>query len=236
MKNPDKNIHEELKSLNSELPGSDKANPYAVPEGYFDGLASAVLARVKENELSTREEIQTLSPLLASIDRSIPYEIPAGYFDQTIEMLPVLTGEDQRSAILELVEQQTPYEVPNEYFDKLPSMILGRTAQKTPVVHIRRRWMKLAVAAVFAGIIALSGYYFLDARNNASLSVERQLSNVSNQELEEFIKTTSMVSGKEVVITPENTREVKSLLYDVADTELDDFLQQVPDVDLLSFN
>jgi hypothetical protein len=236
MKNPDKNIHEELKGLNSALPGTDKATPYSVPEGYFEGLASAVLARVKENELSAKEEILTLSPLLASIERTMPYQLPAGYFEQTIELLPVLTGEDQRSAILELVEQQTPFEVPDGYFDQLPGKLLDRTSRRTPVVHIRKNWMRMAVAAVFAGIIFLSGYYFIDARNNSSLTIEKQLSSVSTQELEEFIQSTSIVSGREVVIRPENTKEVKSLLNDVADTELDDFLQQVPDVDLLSFN
>jgi hypothetical protein len=235
MKNPDKNINEELKGLNSALP-EEKANPYAVPEGYFEGLASAVLARVKENELSAKDEILSLSPLLASIERTLPYQLPAGYFDQNIELLPLLTGEDQRSAILELVEQQTPYEVPDGYFEQLPSEVLARTARKTPVVHIRKKWMRMAVAAVFAGIIALSGFYFLDARNNNSLSIEKQLSSVSTQELEEFIQSASILSGKEVAISPENTREVLSLLNDVADTELDDFLQQLPDVDLLSFN
>ena len=40
-------IQDELNELNSGLNPASGYNPYSVPEGYFEGLASAVLAKIK---------------------------------------------------------------------------------------------------------------------------------------------------------------------------------------------
>ena len=242
MNSPD-NIQNELRDLNSGLP-SPGSGPFSVPEGYFDGLAGSILAKIKgETPLSAAAEIATLSPLLAGISRSMPYHIPAQYFEKGLDEVPFLIGEDPQSAILSLVERVTPYEVPTGYFAGLPEQVLEKVASKGKRVPLsERRWMKLAVAAMVTGIICLTGYFYVShkAGVTANQPIAQQLKNVSTKELDEFIKTadissTSTETAKNKTVSPV---EVERLLNDVSDKELDAFLNQVPtdDEDLLAIN
>jgi hypothetical protein len=236
------NIQDELNGLNSNLP--PKQNPFSVPEGYFEGLAASVMAKIKGREASARGEIAELSPLLAGISRTMPYAVPDGYFQTTIEELPFLTGEDPQSAILSLVERVTPYEVPTGYFANLPGQILERlSAPRAKVVPMAKKgWMRLAAAAMITGIIGLSGYFYFNQKNNfdADKPIAQQLKNVSTTELSEFIKTADITAASTEMAQTATTsqKEVEKMLTDVSDKELDAFLAQVPtdDEDLLVIN
>ena len=231
-----KNIKDELKGLESSLPGESSPGPFSVPEGYFNNLAGNILSRIQEQQLSARDEINSISPLLASIDRKMPYAVPQGYFEQSVDQLAILQSDDPKSAILELVERVTPYEVPYDYFDELPSRILRKVSPRGSVITMKRGWMKMSVAAVLLGIILVSGLWFLDSKNNNTATVAAQLKNVSNQELEEFLKTSSALPTTESVETATASTEVKKLLNDVADKELEKFLNEIPSDDLYAIN
>jgi hypothetical protein len=230
-----KKIEEELKGLESSLPGENPA-PYSVPDGYFENLASQVMSRLNSPNTSAAEEIASLSPLLAGISRQVPYAVPQDYFDQNLENLPLVTSEDPRSAILELAEGITPYQVPYNYFEELPANILNAVRPDPAVIKMKRSWMRMAVAAVFFGIIMVSGFWIVDNQKDKPVTVASQLKNVSNQELDEFIKSSSALVGSETVQNQNATIEVKELLNDVGDKELENFLNEVPVEDLYSLN
>ncbi len=239
-------INDELKGLNSNLPSENENMPYAVPEGYFDGLSVSIMSRIKGKEVSASEEIASLSPILASISRTMPYAVPEDYFQLGPSELSFLIHEDPQSAILSLVDRVTPYQVPLGYFANLSNQILDKITRRQAKVipMVRRKWMRLSVAAIFAGIIALSGYFYFSQRDSNRLNtndpIAQQLKNVSTNELDEFIKTTG------ITITSNETAhnksfghtEVRKLLHDVSDNELDAFLNQVPtdDEDLSATN
>ena len=74
-------IQSELEEINSSLPFNVKMPVFNVPEGYFEGLADTILAKVKtEQAISAQEEIAQLSPLLAGISRQLPHFVPDNYF------------------------------------------------------------------------------------------------------------------------------------------------------------
>jgi hypothetical protein len=240
-----KNIHDELKDLNSSLPSNPEGNLYTVPQGYFDGLAASVMTKIKGLEPSATDEISSLSPLLAGISRTMPYRVPDNYFQTTIEELPFLTSEDPQSAILSLVDRVTPYEVPLGYFANLPDQVLEKVAdRKARVVSMGgRKWMRWAVAAMVTGIIGLSGVFYFNKKSkglDADKPIAAQLKNVSTKELEEFIKTADITanSSQTAQASFASQNEVKKMLKDVPDKELDAFLKQVPtdDEDLLVIN
>jgi len=53
-----------------------------VPEGYFDGLASSILSKIKSQaEETASEEISSLSPSIAAIGKKNIFSVPEGYFD-----------------------------------------------------------------------------------------------------------------------------------------------------------
>ena len=233
------NIQDELNDMHSDLPSHTELTPFAVPEGYFEGLASSVLSKIKGQQApSASQEIAELSPLLATISRSMPYAVPSGYFQTTIEELPFLTAEDPQSAILSLVERITPYEVPTGYFEDLPEQVLNNVAPKAKVVPIiRRRWMRLAAAAMITGIMGLSGYFYFTqkGRLDADKPIAAQLKNVSIRELDDFIKTADIASSSTETAQRKaaSETEVQKMLTSVSDRELDAFLSQVPADDLM---
>ena len=228
-----KKIEEELKELESSLPGAGIPGPFSVPEGYFQDLAELILSRIRTEQLSAPAEIQSLSPLLASINRKMPYDLPSGYFEQ-IPDAPV--KEDPRSAILELVERVTPYEVPYDYFDELPARIIRKVRPDASFISMRKNWMRVSVAAVLLGLILVTGFFFLDSQNNQPVTVAAAMQNVSNQELEDFLKNSTVVIAAEPVETASAAPEVKKLLNDVADKELEEFLSEIPSDDLYALN
>jgi hypothetical protein len=129
-----------------------------------------------------------------------------------------------------------PYTVPAGYFEQLPAAILKQVAPaKAKVISMgARKWMPYAVAAVFIGLLVLGSILY---RGNDSATggatnpeewVAKQLRNVSNEELEDFILATSVNEGERVQQTAGNQREVQKLLRDVPNSELDAFLSQLP--------
>lgn len=233
------NIQNELNDMDSHLPSHKDQNPFAVPEGYFEGVAASVLSKIKGQQApSASQEIAELSPLLAAIPRSMPFAVPLGYFQTTLEELPFLTGEDPQSAILSLVERVTPYEVPAGYFEDLPEQVLNKVAPKAKVVPIvRRRWMRLAAAAMITGIIGLSGYFFFAQKGRLEIDkpIAAQLKNVSIRELDDFIQTADIASSSTETAQRKaaSETEVQKMLTSVSDRELDTFLSQVPTDDLM---
>jgi hypothetical protein len=137
-----------------------------------------------------------------------------------------------------------PYEVPSGYFDNLSQQVLTRVQPAKVIPMVRRRWMKLAVAAVLTGMIALGGYFYAirggDQTVDGNPAVAGQLKGVSNQELDEFINLTDITIGSNQTASnqaPVKT-DVKRMLKDVSDNELESFLNQVPtdDEDLFAIN
>jgi hypothetical protein len=232
--NPRENILNELREFNSSLPSETAPNPYAVPQGYFEGLADAVLAKIKgENPVSSSDEIAELSPLLAGLSRKIPYAVPAGFFESTD--LSSVTEEERLPEILARLDKTMPFEVPAGYFETLPEIVLGRVATpKARVVSMSRRWMRYAAAAVITGVIAISGWVYFNNKP-ASVSVDNpewvatKLKDVETKELEQFIEQTDVTIAQNKPKTKTtNTTEAESLLKDVSNEELSSFLDEVP--------
>jgi len=226
----DNNLQQELQELNNSLPVPQVQHLYAVPEGYFEGLAASVLAKVKAQEAGAAEEIQTLSPFLASLSRTMPFEVPGDYFDTALEGI---ASEESIPAEWEGARFNPTYSVPAGYFENLPAQILAKVQpEKTAkLISIGQRLMRYASAACLTGLIAMSTYlYFgkpgvIDAQEQPHQWVAAKLQNVSNQELDSFIQTAT----NETVNTAKPSKtEVKKLLTDVSDKELDEFLNQVP--------
>lgn len=249
------NIQDELRNLESGLPSSNNTPPFSVPEGYFDGLAASILARVKEQEASAASELQELSPFLARISRQMPYAVPQDYFEQNLSSLSIITAEE-RSVVLEAVGRQMPYSVPEGYFHRLPEQIMANLVRpKAKVVpFFSRTWARAAAAAVILGAVIFGGYQLLNApegepplastypaadtldnlvARNENTSVTQVIKNASMEEIDAFIKNVPYNPAKlqEETIPPAAGTELTNLLKDVSASEMDAFLEQLPTAD-----
>jgi len=92
-----------------DLVGKD--NPFAVPEGYFEGLDECVMAAVR------MEELKSDTP---------EFTVPDGYFEQ-------LTGNIQARIAVEqaINKQDAGFTVPAAYFENLSDNIQSRIAVET---------------------------------------------------------------------------------------------------------
>jgi hypothetical protein len=246
------NIQDELKDLNSNLPWKRGQAPFSVPDGYFDGLASAVLARIK-TQSAVAEELAELSPLLSSVPKTMPYTLPEGYFEENLSLLPFLSGEEKASPLLSRAGKDMLYTVPQGYFESLPQQVLAKIGrpQAKVVPLFSRGWMRAAIAAVVGGIIFISGYQYFnntgDAQTASQQAVDTSktwvakndpaalqgLKAVSPKELEEFIETVPLTlagNGEKSSVTV-GKGEVESLLKGVSEKEIKSFLEQLPIVD-----
>jgi hypothetical protein len=231
-------IQSELKELNSSLPFNVKMPVFNVPEGFFEGFAESVLAKIKGKQaVSPSDELAELSPLLAGISRTMPYSVPDNYFNEASSSLPELMQEEQLPELLLGIDKTMPYEVPAGYFDGMPKQILDRVVKpQAKVISLNRNWKRYAVAAALIGVIAFSSivYFFsgnkVDPATHPEAWIEKKLKNVSTQELEEFIMAASVINGSETAKKSgkQASQDVKKMLKDVSDTELEAFLSQVP--------
>src|SRR4030095_15518437 len=74
-------ILKELNDISSTLGNLDPQNIYTVPNGYFEGLPTQILNRIKALEAAdAKEELEYLSPLLSKVSKKMPYSVPAGFF------------------------------------------------------------------------------------------------------------------------------------------------------------
>lgn len=225
-------ILNELKDLNSSLPALNPPYPYTVPDGYFEELAASVLAKINgEQIVSASEELQNISPLLAGFSRKMPYSLPQNYFESA--NLSFITQEEELPVNLASLDRTMPFEIPFSYFETLPQVILSKvTKPKAKVISISKRWMRVAVAAMITGMIALSGYLYFNNNNSISVDnpqwVAKTLKNVETKELDEFIQMTDVSVAKNIASPQANAAEVKALLQDVSNEELETFLEELP--------
>jgi len=239
-------IQNELNELNSGLNSELNSNPNSVPEGYFEGLANSILFRIKEEtSISASEEIAQLSPLLAGISRKLPYSVPEDYFTLNIDGLEAFTSENEDSLVLSFIDKEMPYEVPLGYFASVPEQVIEKVTsqQATVVPFMKRKWMRLAVAAMITGILAMSGILYFNNRPNGkgtSNDPVMAVKKASTEELNDFIKTTAVDPTDDksslTVLNKAPKTESKKLFADVSDKELNAFLDQMPGDDEIDIN
>ena len=227
-------IQNELKELNSSLPFENKQPVFTVPEGYFENFSAAVWAIIKSQHATPKEELETVSPLLAAIPKKMPFTVPENYFQSLGADLPRIPETEELPDVLRQASRQLPYSVPEGYFNSLAGTLLQKVKKPAGrVVSFGSRIVRYAAAAAIIGLVVLGGiFYFngssgLDPARSSGEWVAEKLEKVSNQELDQFIKTADVdPNGGE--LAGKSAREVRNLLSDVTTSELEAFLNEHP--------
>jgi nitrogenase subunit NifH len=247
------NILQELNELKSTLATVAPQNVYTVPVGYFDELAAQVMNRIKATEAkNAAEELGHLSPLLSNISKQMPYAVPTSYFEGLAEKLmqSVRESNDYQTAKEELEtispllsglkkemsartgHSDGPYSVPHGYFESLGEK---RNKPVTKVVSItQHRWFRYAAAAVVTGVVVLAGFIYINSRNAVDpvdqpyAWVKKSLKKVDKADIDAFVKLADEELNNQAVVAtnPVKPDELKELLKDVSDKEIQDFLDE----------
>jgi len=233
-------ILNELADLGSDLKDHNPQNIYAVPAGYFEGLADQILNRIRALEATNaKEELAYLSPLLSNISKEMPYTVPAGFFQNLSDdiLKKISEHEDYQtseeeietlSPLLSSLKNKNPYSVPAGYFEDLETNV---EKKETKVISItKRRWYRLAVAAVVIGIVAIGGLLFikpgLNPVDNPQAWIEKNVKKVNQDKIDEFVSLADDDSNEKADSQSEAAKkaEIKELMKDVPEKEIEEFL------------
>ena len=247
------NILQELNELNSSLVNLGTEHVYAVPAGYFDGLAERVLNLIKAMNAETAvEELGYLSPLLKDISKKMPYSVPADYFEGLDHALLNSFRNTNQTAKEELetlspllsgLKKEMPYSVPQGYFENLGKPVSKPEVKVISIVH--RKWFRYAAAAVITGVIIMAGFLIFNDNNKepggkvmAKFTRDvKKMDDSQKDKLIEYIDGGLNPADNSVVIASGKSNDVKELLKGISDDELKDFQQQTEDIeDVLMVN
>jgi hypothetical protein len=235
----------ELEGLGSRLGNINAQNIYEVPSGYFEELTQQILNRINALEASDpKEELEILSPSLNRISKEMPLQVPAGYFEnlgeqviQSIhEQASFQTSNEEiasLSPLLSSISKKIPYQVPAGYFENLDAGTVK--IEETKIISIKSRsWYRVAAAAAFIGFITFGALLFLspnkiDPIKNPEKWVARNVEKkVSSQQLDEFVKLATGDDNLKYLKDnePVRTEEMKELMKDVSEKEIQEFLNE----------
>lgn len=236
-------ILEELKGISPVLGDLTPVMPYEVPAGYFESFAAQLMAKLKEKEPDVKQELENLSPLLSKISKQIPYDLPEHYFNDLSDQ--ALAGARAIEFVNEELENLSPlmnslklknvYEVPVGYFDALPEKILNEARKQQPAKMVAfrpvRRIMRYAVAAVLIGVMAISAWLMQRPPVESTVvkaKVEAGIQKASDEEILNFIQNDEAPLGESLINSDGDMDEsdIKAMLADVSDSELEQFANE----------
>ncbi len=210
---------------------------FTVPDGYFEGFAKGVLDRIKASAAAgpaASDDTDQLPDILIRAGRKTPYYLPEGYFE---ELSPILT----------ILREKATYSVPVGYFDGLATGVMAKTAQPMAQPKVKpatkvfslasHRIWKYSAAAVVAGLIFSFGWLRLHngstiSGTTPSVDIAKTMSRVSDAELQSFLadQDTTLaqpVSDSTAIASADlNDNDLKSLLGDVPDGELRQYMEE----------
>ena len=249
-------ILNELKDLDSSLGNYSPQNIYTVPNGYFEGLPTQILNRIRALEAANaKEELECLSPLLSNgVSKEMPYSVPAGFFqnlsddilDKVSDRADYLgkslgqTSEqeiEKLSPLLSSLKNKNPYSAPAGYFENLQTKVnrqssdsLGEKKETKVISLTRRRWYRLAVAAAVIGVIAIGGLLFIKSDQvDPNKNPDKWISkNVSKKVSEDKIDEFVKLAEDETITTPEKNDGTEQ-------AEIKELMKDIPEKEIKDF-
>lgn len=230
---------EELQGLSGVLANMDKKLPFSVPEGYFEGLGSGILDKLRSG--LDEEGIS----LPGNIREKNPYTIPENYFQEFPGKLLDKIKHSETAAATAPVDPATGDAARPESENRAPAKIIALPA--------RPKWIRYAAAALVAGLIAGAGWIFMDNRSDYPLTGEdrpavatsgndqRGLTNVSPEEIGslsameigDYLETESLFLPDEAILAfaDLSLNDLQDMLADIPDETLQNYLIQTGNVE-----
>lgn len=226
---------------------SGQKNPFETPTDYFENLSDHIFNRIHALQApSPKEELEALSPLLVQINKTLPFTRPGGFFEELpsdvlagVHAIDFVNHElETLSSILSAVNKENVYKVSDSYFNNLPLQILNKVNQQQNRLILsgfKRRLIRYAMAALTAGAVVIGAWeFFQDTSTTANGSILTGINRISDREkisedeivnYLEFNKDRPFESNSNA-ITDFKEEEVKELLADLSDDELQQYLDQ----------
>jgi hypothetical protein len=241
MENKSSDILNELKTISPFLATLEKVNVFQVPEHYFSDLYKRI----------------SISVFLHQDEKDTSQRVPEGYFDSLSDrILSKIKNENQQNATEEIkqispalyyLKNENVFDVPENYFADLSDKINNKIHHNdTKVISINsvRRWWKYAVAAVVAGVVAISSlqifnhqtskekiasnYIQLSAQYKTPEKLNEGIASLSADEIAKYLEKTGNILDEETLIKDTDTTNLPSTDdYLTDENALNNFLNSI---------
>lgn len=181
---------EELEQLSPLLAGISKQLPYTVPEGYFASLEPSIAFY---EDKSAEEELEQISPLLGSLSKQHPFTVPEGYFEKPL--LPVMEEKKEAPVVRIAPRKWFGYAIAASVTAIITlSAVLWLSpkstpgANKQPYAWIEKNMKKVSTEDI-SKFVELTDETMPDiAKASARADIQGLLKNVSDKEIQDFLK------------------------------------------------
>jgi hypothetical protein len=142
---------------------------------------------------------------------------------------------DSIAPLLNTIAKRPVQSLPEGYFKDF------QIAQKQETAIVRmprlRKWMSYAAAAMIAGILITAGFIFnnnnsksFDYAYYSKIDVPAALNQVTDDELQNYLNTTALLSGTEQLTIPEEVENIdQGNFQQISDDELNEYLKEIGD-------
>lgn len=200
-----------------------RRTPYSVPEGYFEAQAPVLtVARGSNPYTVPADYFEGQAPLLA-IARNNPYTVPAGYFDERATARRIAAVVEQEEVVAGSA--------------RVIALDVRRDVQRG---GRKMNWLKYSAAAVVAGLILTVGFLRINKtghgpnNQSAPIDIAKTMSTVSDQDLQNFLtvqgatfeQPTNSASTLGAATMDANDNDLKTLLGNVPDGELKQYMEE----------
>ena len=185
------------------LAAMQRVNPFVVPSGYFESL---------NDQLNSRILIES-----ARFEAEEKFNIPADYFQK----LPSRIEERITIEAIQSLVPSTGFTVPEAYFSELSERIQTKLAEQKPErkINIFKSWISYSAAACITLVLGTAVYF-----NSSGYSINRDLSEVPDQEIINYLQIHSTVNDNQFIIENLNEDELQQVSSDVSLNEIEQYI------------
>lgn len=201
MKKDDSNLDWEKDA--PTLAAMQRVNAFSVPEGYFESLSQNIQTNItlESHRFENEEE----------------FTIPQGYFEN-------LEQEIETKIILEGIKETNPtlkHSLPNNYFSNLSSKIESKIQEhdKSKKKNVILSWVRYSAAACLA--MAVGSIIYINTQKEAIIE---ELSQVSDQEIINYLHIHSTVSDQQIIIENLSEDGLQQVSNDVSAQEIEQYI------------
>ncbi|MDE3144578.1 MAG: hypothetical protein KGL19_10515 [Bacteroidota bacterium] len=218
-------IFKELTTISPILTTLNQSNLFIAPQGYFEGLAVDIIARIKREELLAEAKSNT-------------FKIPENYFETLSDTVlskirsekSEFTDELKKVApLLNTISQKNIYTVPENYFENFSVTKNKKQSAKIISFGFARKWISYAAAAIIGGVLITGG--FLYQNKQSSFNVTKELNSVSDSELNAYIENDDLALNTDNnFLKEQDLPDIKQSISTVSDEELQQYLNDNSEV------
>ena len=199
-------LHDSDREWEKEAPtlaAMEKVNPFTVPSKYFDSLSETLhsISLIESIRFENEEEFST----------------PKGYFKELEKHIKTKAALENSQELL----KTSGFNTPEDYFSDLSQKIEAKIKLQdiSRKKNIFKSWISYSAAACITMVIGSVVYF-----NLKSDSINRDLSNIPDQEIINYLQIHSTVSDNLVIIENLSDDGLQQVSNDVSAEEIEQYI------------